>query len=105
MGERPWTETERDPISNWGAFFGLGPAPCLCTWGGGEPALSAVVGQRLSLQLEKVVSSLEGCVTVQNLPASTTPGLSGWAEGTVYSRKRRLSPWSAVGKDKACLCL
>ena len=36
-GERPWTENERDPISNCGAFFGLRPVPCLRMWGGGEP--------------------------------------------------------------------
>ena len=73
-GERPQTDTERDPISNCGAFFRLELAPCLCTWGGGEPALGVVVGQGLSLQLEKVVPSLEACTIVQNLPASATPG-------------------------------
>ena len=35
--------------------------------------MCAVVGQRLSLQLEKVVPSLEGCAIVQNLPAFTIP--------------------------------
>ena len=63
-----------------------------------------VVGQRLSPQLEKVFPSLEGCAIVQNLPASTTPGHSGWSEGSVCRRKRRPYPWSAVGKDKGCLC-
>ena len=62
-----------------------------------------MVGQGLSPQLEKVDPSLEGCAIVQNLPASATPGHSGWAEGTVCRRKRPLFPWSAVGKDKASL--
>ena len=70
-GERPRTETDRDPISNCGAFFGLGPAPCSHNWGEGKLALGAVVGQGLSLQLEKLVPSLEGCTIVQNLAAST----------------------------------
>ena len=75
--EKQQTRTENDPISNCGAFFGVRLAPCSRTWGGREPALGAVLGQRLSLQLEKVVPSLEGWVTVQSLPASTTPGCSG----------------------------
>ena len=104
-GESPQTETERNPISNCRAFFGLGPALCLHTWGGGEPALGAVLGQRLSPQLEKVVPSLEGCEIVQNLPASGIPTRSGWTEGSVCRRIRLLFPWSAVGKDKACLGL
>ena len=64
-----------------------------------------VVGQGLSPQLEEVVPSLEGYVIVQNLPVSATPGHSGWAKGAVCRRKRLPSLWSAVGKDKACLCL
>ena len=105
-GERPRIEAERDPISNCRAFFGLEPAPCLCTRGGGEAALGTVVGQGLSPQLEKVVPSLEGCVIVQNLSVSSTLGSSGWAKGQ-----------SAVGKGghlhgvlwektkPACVCL
>ena len=73
-GERPRTETESDPISDFGAFFGLEPAPYSRTWRGGEPVLGAVVGRGLSSQLEKVVPSLEGCTIVQNLPASATLG-------------------------------
>ena len=72
-GERPQTETERDPISNCGAFFGLEPAPCLRTWGGREPGLGTGVGQGLSPQVEKVVPSLEGCTIVQKLPVFTMP--------------------------------
>ena len=87
-GERPCTETERDLISNCRAFFGLGLAPCLCTWGGGEPGLGAVVGQKLSPQLAKVVPSLEGCMIAQNLPASTTPRRGSWAEGADCRRIR-----------------
>ena len=64
--------TERDQISNCGAFFRLEPAPCSCTLGGGEPGLGAVAGQGFSPQLEKVVPSLEGCTIAQNLPAFTT---------------------------------
>ena len=103
MGERPPTETERDPISNCGALFRLGPAPCLHTWGGGEPALHAVVGQRLSPQLEKVVPSLEGCVIHRTCLRPPPLGHNAWAEGAICRRKRQPFPWSAVGKDKACL--
>ena len=71
-GERPQIETERNPISNCGAFFRLEPAPCSRTLGGGEPGLGAVAGQGFSPQLEKVVPSLEGCTIAQNLPAFTT---------------------------------
>nr|XP_060515629.1 probable methyltransferase-like protein 25 [Panthera onca] len=56
-------------------FLGLGPAPCSRTWGGGEPGLGAVVGQSLTPQLEEVVPIMEGCMLIQNRPASTTPGL------------------------------
>ena len=77
----------------------------MCTWGGGEPGLGAVLIQGISPQLEKVVFSLEGCAIVHSLPVSATPGLCGWAEGVVCSRKRWLSSWSAVGMDKACVCL
>ena len=69
----------------------------------GEPALRAVVGRRLSPQLKKIVPFLEGCEIAQNLPASATPGCSGWAEGSVCRRLRPPFPWSVVGKDKGCL--
>ena len=54
---------------DWGRL----PVP-KSTWGGGEPALGAVVGQGRSPQLEKMVPSPEGCTIVQNLPASATLG-------------------------------
>ena len=69
----------------------------------GSQGLGVDVCQGLSLQLEKVIPPLEGCVIVQSMLVSTTPGLSGWAKGAVCSRKRWSSPWGAVGKGKACL--
>ena len=54
----------------------------------GARGLGAMVGQGLNPQPEKVVPFLEGCATAQNLPASATPGRSGWAKGSVYRRIR-----------------
>ena len=78
-GERPRTEAERDPISNWGAFFRPEPAPCSRPWGGGELGLGAVVGQGLRPQLEKAVPSLEGCAIAQNYLRLPPWGLAGAA--------------------------
>ena len=87
-GERPQTETERDTISNCGAFFGLEPAGSLFAHLGRRgAALGAVVGQGLIPQLDKVIPSLEGGAIARNLPASATPWHSGWAEGSVCKRK------------------
>ena len=63
-----------------------------------------MVGQRLSPQLEKVVLFKEGCVIVQSLPASATPRAQWLGQGCSLQEEKWQSPWSAVGKDKACLC-
>ena len=42
-----------------------------------------VVDQGFSLQLEKLIPSPEGCMTVQNLPMPTNPRCNDWAKDTV----------------------
>ena len=85
-------------------FLGLEPAPCSHTWGGGEPGLGVVVGQSLSPQLEEVVPSMEGCMLIQNRPASTTPGLRDIVAGRkaqTAGGKRRRFPGVLWEKTKA----
>ena len=65
-----------------GVYLDSSRLPVPGTWGGGELGLGVVVGQRLSLQLEKVVPSLEGCTTVQNLPPlGAVAGRRAWSAG------------------------
>ena len=104
-GERPRTETEKDPISNSWAFFGLGPALCSEVHLGRKGARPGCGGRSGAQSAAGESGSLPGGLHDSTKPACIShPGHSGWAEGAVCRGTRPLSPWSAVGKDKAGLC-
>ena len=51
--EKPWTRTEKDPISNYGGFSRQGWLPCWHTWGRGKPALGSVVSSETQSAVEE----------------------------------------------------
>ena len=103
-GERPRTETERNPISN---FLGTGASSLFAHLGrrGARPGCG---GRSESQSAAGGSGSLHGGLHANTEPACFhhpwAQGHSGWAEGADCRRKTPPFPWSAVGKNKGCLC-
>ena len=75
--KKPRTGMERDPISNCGPVFRLGPAALFAHLGrrGATPGFRGRSGAQS--EREKMIPSLECCGTGQRLAGSATPRLGG----------------------------